>query len=89
MADLLQTLVAYKRFADNVPLAVDYELVWGVERNVLETLSKGLGVNSDHGDRICKELAQENATIAVRREELTKKLERMDLARQQLLQIGF
>ncbi|KNZ72243.1 Interferon-induced GTP-binding protein Mx [Termitomyces sp. J132] len=81
--------VAYKRFADNVPLAIDYELIWGVERNVLETLSKGLGINGDNGDRICKELAQENATIAVRREELAKKLERMHMAGQQLLQIGF
>ncbi|KAG5730381.1 Interferon-induced GTP-binding protein Mx [Termitomyces sp. T112] len=81
--------VAYKRFADNIPLAIDYELIWGVERNVLETLSKGLGINGDNGDRICKELAQENATIAVRREELAKKLERMHMAGQQLLQIGF
>ncbi|KAG6883980.1 hypothetical protein C0993_002309 [Termitomyces sp. T159_Od127] len=89
MADFLLTLVAYKRFADNVPLAVDYELLWGVERNVLETLSRGLGIHGDHADRICKELAQEHATIAIRREELMKKLERMDLARQQLLQIGF
>ncbi|KAG6839747.1 hypothetical protein H0H93_005082, partial [Arthromyces matolae] len=37
--------VAYKRFADNVPLAIDYELLWGVERNVLEALNMGLGIN--------------------------------------------
>ncbi|KAG5337798.1 hypothetical protein C0989_008853 [Termitomyces sp. Mn162] len=80
--------VAYKRFADNVPLAIDYELIWGVERNVLDTLNTGLGINGNDGDRICKDFAQENATIAARRNELTRKLERMHLAAQQLLQIG-
>ncbi|KAG6887851.1 hypothetical protein C0995_012216 [Termitomyces sp. Mi166 len=81
--------VAYKRFADNIPLAIDYELVQGVERDVLKALHAGLGINGNNGDRICKELAQENTTIAARREELSKKLERMQLAAQQLLQIGF
>ncbi|KAG5642512.1 hypothetical protein DXG03_002613 [Asterophora parasitica] len=81
--------VAYKRFADNVPLAIDYELVWGAERDVLTTLNVGLRINSSDGHRICKELAQENPTVAGRREELSKKLERMHLAAQQLLKIGF
>ena len=83
-----QSSVAYKRFADNVPLAIDYELVWGVERNILETLNTGLKINGNDGDRICQEFAHENATIAARREELTKKLDRMHLAAQELLQIG-
>ncbi|KAG6917243.1 hypothetical protein DXG01_003275 [Tephrocybe rancida] len=81
--------VAYKRIADNIPLAIDYELIFGVERDVLAALNTGLGINSENGDRICRELAQENATIAGRREELSKKLERMHAAGQQLLQIGF
>ncbi|KAG6828831.1 hypothetical protein H0H87_000659 [Tephrocybe sp. NHM501043] len=81
--------VAYKRFTDNIPRAIDHELIRGVERNVLIALNTGLGINSDNGDRICKELSQENASIANRREELTKKLERMQSASQQLLQIGF
>ncbi|KAF8885931.1 hypothetical protein BD779DRAFT_643686 [Infundibulicybe gibba] len=37
--------VAYKRFADNVPLAIDYELVRGTERGVLAALYEGLGIN--------------------------------------------
>ncbi|KAG5651890.1 hypothetical protein H0H81_007047 [Sphagnurus paluster] len=81
--------VAYKRFADNVPLAIDHELVYGIERGVLQVLNGGLGINSIEGHRICKDLAQENPTIAGRREELTKKLERMHAASRQLLQIGF
>ncbi|KAG6883701.1 hypothetical protein C0993_004521 [Termitomyces sp. T159_Od127] len=81
--------VAYKRFADNVPLAIDYELIWGVERNILETLNIGLGINATNGDQICRGFAQENVTVAVRREDLRKKLERMHLAAQQLLKIQY
>ncbi|KAG6810923.1 hypothetical protein H0H92_009758 [Tricholoma furcatifolium] len=80
--------VAYKRFADNVPLAIDYELIWGAERDVLAALNTGLGVNGEHGDRICRELSQENASVAGRRDELMKKLERMQAAAHQLLHIG-
>ncbi|KAG6850610.1 hypothetical protein C0991_000268, partial [Blastosporella zonata] len=79
---------AYKRFVDNIPLAVDYELIWGVERDVLAALNIGLGINGENGDRICKELAQENVSVAGRREELSKKLERMHAASQHLLRIG-
>ncbi|KAJ3565327.1 hypothetical protein NP233_g7701 [Leucocoprinus birnbaumii] len=80
--------VAYKRFADNVPMAIDRELVWGVERNVLPLLWNGLGLNSLDAHRICKEFAQESSAIANRREELTKKLQRLEEASQQLLQVG-
>ncbi|KAG5642230.1 hypothetical protein DXG03_003375 [Asterophora parasitica] len=80
--------VAYKRFADNIPLAIDYELVYGAERDVLKVLNVGLGINSSDGHRICKELAQESPTVAGHREELSKRLERLHAAGQQLLQIG-
>lgn len=80
--------VAYKRFADNIPIAIDYELIWGIERDILQALNVGLGINSSGGQRICQELAQENPSVAGRRQELQKKLERMHAASQQLLQIG-
>ena len=78
--------VAYKRFADNIPLAIDHELVRGAERDVLQALITGLGINGPNAQRICRELAQENPSVASRREELTKKLERMQVASRQLLQ---
>ncbi|KAG5634396.1 hypothetical protein H0H81_002114 [Sphagnurus paluster] len=81
--------VAYKRFVDNVPLVIDYELMWGSERGVLQWLNTGLGINGPDGNRICQELAQESPTVAARRDDLTKKLARMQFAAQQLLQIGF
>jgi hypothetical protein len=84
----LLDLVAYKRFVDNVPLAIDYELVRGVERGLLSALYTGLGVNSEDGTRISKELAQESSGVAHRRAELGKKLERLRIASEELFRIG-
>ncbi|KAF8991459.1 P-loop containing nucleoside triphosphate hydrolase protein [Cyathus striatus] len=81
--------VAYKRFTDNVALAIDYELVRGVNRDILKTLHTGLRINGPDGHRICKELAQESPTVSDRREELGKKLERLNTANEELLHIGF
>lgn len=80
--------VAYKRFADNIPLAIDHELVRGITRNILSILNTGLGINGRDGLRICKELAQENPRVSSLREELRKKLERLDDASQELLKVG-
>ena len=67
--------VAYKRFVDNVPLAVDRDLVRGICQDVLKILNAGLGINGPNGHRICNELAQESPNVAGKREELVKKLE--------------
>ncbi|TFK33506.1 hypothetical protein BDQ12DRAFT_715805 [Crucibulum laeve] len=72
--------IAYKCFTDNVPLAVNHELVIGAERGVLKLLYGGLGINGPNGLRICKDLAQESPQNANRREELMKKLERLNVA---------
>ena len=79
--------VAYKRFADNIPLAIDVELVRGVERNVLKELYSKLGVNGGDGARICRELAQESPQVADKRADLMKKLERLEIASSQLLHL--
>ncbi|KAJ7769899.1 P-loop containing nucleoside triphosphate hydrolase protein [Mycena metata] len=80
--------VAYKRIADNVPAAVDHELVRGVGRGLLPMLYSGLGINGPDGLRICRELAQENPSIAGKREELMKKLERLETASHELMRVG-
>ncbi|KAF8911682.1 P-loop containing nucleoside triphosphate hydrolase protein [Gymnopilus junonius] len=80
--------VAYKRFADNVPLAIDFELVRGVERDVLMGLYASLGVNGVNGQRICEELAQESVQVADKRADLKKKLERLEGASGELLTVG-
>ncbi|PBK85318.1 hypothetical protein ARMGADRAFT_1055445 [Armillaria gallica] len=80
--------VAYKRFADNIPLAIDHDLVRGVDRGLLGTLSERLGIYGPNGQDICKELAQESPQVAGRREELTKKLERLQTASEELMKTG-
>jgi hypothetical protein len=80
--------VAYKRFADNVPLAIDQELIIGLEEKLLPALYTGLGIFGPNGQQVCKELMQESPQIADRREELDKKLERLHTASRELLQIG-
>lgn len=79
--------VAYKRFVDNIPLAIDVELVRGLERSVLKELYAKLGVNGEDGTRICRELAQESPQVSDKRTDLLKKLERLEIASAQLLHL--
>ncbi|KAJ6564725.1 hypothetical protein B0H19DRAFT_1068245 [Mycena capillaripes] len=80
--------VAYKRIADNVPAAIDHELVRGLGRELLPTLYRGLGINGSDGLRICRELAQESPSVTGKREELLKRLERLETASRELVTVG-
>ena len=62
-------LVAYKRFTDNVPLAIDAELVLGVPEGLLKVLFAQLGINGPNWEDICKDLLQESRKTAERRNE--------------------
>jgi hypothetical protein len=79
--------VAYKRFTDNIPLAIDLELIRGLKDGIDGTLYRGLGVSGPDGHRICKELVQEHPNVSARREELRKKLERLNTASQELVHL--
>ncbi|KAJ3812204.1 P-loop containing nucleoside triphosphate hydrolase protein [Lentinula aff. lateritia] len=79
--------VAYKRFVDNIPSAIDHEMVLGFERDLLRTLPLRLGIHGPDGLAICKELAQESTQVAAKREELSKKLERMKAGNEELSRI--
>ncbi|KAF7304023.1 hypothetical protein MIND_00633500 [Mycena indigotica] len=79
--------VAYKRVTDIVPLAIDHELVRGVARGLLPILYNGLGIGGADGVRICREFAQEGSDVAAMREELLNKMERLQVARQELVQV--
>ncbi|KAF8199727.1 P-loop containing nucleoside triphosphate hydrolase protein [Pholiota molesta] len=76
--------VAYKRFVDNVPLAVDRELVRGAAKDTLSILCKDLGINGVDGERICRDFAGEGHEVAARRADLQKKLERLETASEEL-----
>ena len=73
---------------DNVPNAIDVELIRGVEKDLLQTLYVGLGIHGKDGHQICCELAKEYPAVAHKREEVSKKLERLNVAMQELLSMG-
>ncbi|KIY48836.1 hypothetical protein FISHEDRAFT_42554 [Fistulina hepatica ATCC 64428] len=80
--------VAYKRFADNVPLAIDMELVRSIDRDLLQCLLKGLSVQGPEAQRVCEELSQESPQVSWKREELSKRLERLNTANEELLNLS-
>lgn len=80
--------VAYKRITDNVPAAIDHELVRGAGRDLLPTMYRGLGINSADSLRICREFAKESPNVAGKREELLKRLERLETASRELVHVG-
>ncbi|KAI9063947.1 hypothetical protein FKP32DRAFT_1603293 [Trametes sanguinea] len=81
--------VAYKRFSDNIPMTIDYELVLGLERGqaLEKALRSGLGIGSHEAHDRCKAYIQEPRHVAERREELMKKRERLETARRKLTEI--
>jgi hypothetical protein len=79
--------VAYKRFTDIVPMAIDHEFVSGIERDIQVTLLKGLGLSGKNGFNIAREFVQEPPNVSARREELQKKLDRLNTARNELLHV--
>jgi len=80
--------VAYKRFTDIIPLAIDHDFVLGIERDIMSALYTGLKISGPDGSQICKDLVQEPLNISVRREELQKKLDRLNTARTELMLVG-
>uniref|UniRef100_D8QJM5 GED domain-containing protein n=1 Tax=Schizophyllum commune (strain H4-8 / FGSC 9210) TaxID=578458 RepID=D8QJM5_SCHCM len=76
--------IAYKRYLDNVHEIVDYKLVRGVARELLPSLCRGLGIDGRDAQKVCASLTAEREDVRVRREELRKKLERLEAASQEL-----
>jgi hypothetical protein len=80
-------LVAYKRFADIIPSAIDHELVCGLQRGMQDALYKGLKITGPNAFGIARDFVREPPNISARREELQKKLDRLNTARTELLQV--
>ena len=83
-----KNLVAYKRFADNIPLAIDLELVRGLECGVHSTLCTLIGVSGPNATNICQKFAGEFPAVARDRADLLKKMERLESASKELLYFG-
>ncbi len=79
-------LVAYKRFTDYVPLALDRDLVLALGEGIETVLINGI-VSGDNTNQRCRDLLQESPAVASRREELQKKLGRLQKARQELMDL--
>ncbi|KAL1742676.1 hypothetical protein HDZ31DRAFT_75343 [Schizophyllum fasciatum] len=71
-------------YLDNVHEIVDYKLVRGVARELLPDLCRGLGIDGPDAQKVCASLTAEREDVRVRREELRKKLERLEAASQEL-----
>ncbi|TRM58015.1 P-loop containing nucleoside triphosphate hydrolase protein [Schizophyllum amplum] len=72
--------IAYKRYLDNVHEIVDYKLVRGVARDLHAAMNKGLGIDGPDAQKVCASLTIESEGVRARREELQKKLERLEAA---------
>lgn len=79
--------MAYKRFADNVPMALDHELVLGLDndRGLENALLTGLGVTGVDGPRRCKDFLQEPPTVVATRERLQERVRRLEAAKKELM----
>ena len=60
----------------------------GIERRLPYVLLTGLHIHGPNGERICKELAEESPQVAMKREELRQRIERMTAASEELMDFG-
>jgi Dynamin GTPase effector domain len=82
--DTLLLLVAYKRFVDNVPKAVDEMLVLGVAKELQGALVNGLGLDSPDAHERCARYLAEPPRIAEKRERLVARQKRLMQAQEEL-----
>jgi hypothetical protein len=76
--------VAYKRFVDNVPKAIDEELVLGVAQGLQDALVNGLGLESPDAHERCVKYLAEHPRVAEKRERLLARKNRLELALEEL-----
>ena len=81
--------VAYKRFVDNVPMAIDYELILGLNRNrrLEQVLYHGLGITGVDAGKRSREYLAEPPHIVARRKDLLKRRERLESAKRELMDL--
>ncbi|KAI0262190.1 P-loop containing nucleoside triphosphate hydrolase protein [Gloeopeniophorella convolvens] len=79
--------VAYKRFIDNVPKAIDQELVLGSAAGLQDALATGLGLGTPDAYDTCARLLGEPPRIAQKRAELNARRARLVRGREELLNV--
>ncbi|KAB5589117.1 Myxovirus resistance protein [Ceratobasidium theobromae] len=79
--------VAYKRFADTVPLAIDRHYVRAFEHVIQTTLVTRLKISSPDAHDRCVAWMTEPQSVVRRRVELNDRKERLEAARMELLEV--
>jgi len=80
--------VAYKRFTDNVPLAIDRHFIRAFERRIETALFTGLGIGQPNAKERCTNWLKEPESVVTRRADLLDKKSRLEVARTELLEVG-
>lgn len=81
-----ETTVAYKRFVDNVPMAIDRTMVRGLKVGLELALFNGMEISGPGGYERCRLLLSEPGGVVAHRTELQKRRDRLWRAKEELLQ---
>jgi hypothetical protein len=85
---LTPTTVSHRRFLDNVPLAINHELIYGLihpDRGRLQdALYQRLGLDGAGGEAECEKLLQEPPSVQATRDGLTIRHARLSAAAEAL-----
>ena len=81
---LTSTIVSHRRFLDNIPLAINHELIYGLVHpnrgRLQDVLYERLGLDGAGAEAECEKLLQEPPSIQVTREDLSARYERLSAA---------
>lgn len=80
----VHSAVAYKRISDMIPMAIDHEVILGVQRGIDKALQDGLQITGPDGYNRCKNMLEERVHIVSSRREIQEKMQRLQAARQEL-----
>jgi hypothetical protein len=72
--------VAFKRFVDNIPMIIDYELLKGFDRTLTNALFQGLQVAGKEAHERATAYLQEDPNIIRRRETFEEDLKKFEAA---------
>ena len=81
-------VVAYKRFVDYVPMIIDYHLLKGFNRTIHDFLFKSLALGGEDARERCATYLEEDPEIVNQRTTLSSMLNRMEIARVELLKVN-
>lgn len=73
--------VAYKRFVDNVPMAIDFVILNGFKRTIRDVMFAELRLGEVQAKELCAEYLTEDPDVKSKRDTLSSKSKRLEKAR--------